>query len=86
MGRHIGQMLLDFLHFGQTEASLVRLVVHLEVLDLFKLISVRPSHRLVALFLPLNRGCLNSGRNDVYLIYSCLGDIGSLAKRLSALA
>ena len=51
MSGHVGQVFLDFMHFGQAKARLVRLVIHFEVLDLLEVILRGPSHRLVALFL-----------------------------------
>lgn len=51
MCRHISQVLLDFLNFGETKSGLVRLIVHFEVLDLLKLVLRSPSDSFVAFFI-----------------------------------
>ena len=51
MRRHVSQVLLDFLDFGEAEPGLVRLVVHFEVLDLFQVFLRGPLDSLVAFFL-----------------------------------
>jgi hypothetical protein len=51
MRRHISKMLLYLLHLYQAETWLIWFIIHLEVLDLFKLFFRLPPHSLGGLLL-----------------------------------
>ena len=80
MGRHISQMLLNLLDFSEAEASLVRLVVHFEILDLLKFFLGSPFNCFVVFW--LSTGCLFLFFFS--LIYSCCCSSRTHSKWLSA--
>lgn len=81
MRRHVSQVLLNLLHFSQTESRLVGLVVHFEVLYLLELLLGSPTDTLVA-FVFLAQGLLPLINHLHHLVYSLGRSCSTLAERL----